>query len=73
MIKHGEANGSLIFHLICPPTRKYKEITLAFAPLDGNGIATSAKDLGVGIGGVVGGYAYNKSGSKAIEGSVFDV
>jgi hypothetical protein len=50
-----------------------KFASLALAPLDGNGIATTAKDLGLGIGGAVGGYAYDKICSKAIDGTVFDV
>jgi hypothetical protein len=50
-----------------------KVCSLALAPLDGNGIATTAKDLGLGIGSAVGGYAYDKICSKAIDGSVFDV
>lgn len=45
---------------------------LALAPIDGNSIAASAKDLGMGIGGAVGGYAYDKITSKALDGTVFD-
>jgi hypothetical protein len=41
--------------------------------LDGNGVATKAKDIGMGVGGAVGGYAFDKISSKAIDGSAFDV
>lgn len=47
--------------------------TLALTPLDGNNIATKAFDLGMGLGGGAGGYAFDKISSKAIEGSCFDV
>lgn len=50
-----------------------KFAALALSPIDGNAIATSAKDLGLGIGGAVGGYAYDKITSKALDGTVFDV
>lgn len=50
-----------------------KLATLALAPLDGNQIATKGFDIGMGIGGAVGGYAYDKFTSGALEGSVFDV
>jgi hypothetical protein len=46
---------------------------LATAPIDGNQIATKAKDLGMGLGGAAGGYVYDKICSKAIDGTVFDV
>ena len=50
-------------------------LKLAAVPLaiiDGNSIATSAKDLGMGLGSAVGGYAYDKITSKALDGTVFD-
>ena len=50
-----------------------KLATLALSPLDGNNISTKAFDLGMGVGGTVGGYAFDKITSKAIEGSCFDV
>lgn len=50
-----------------------KFAALALSPIDGNSIATSAKDLGMGVGGAVGGYAYDKITSKALDGTVFDV
>lgn len=50
-----------------------KFAALALSPLDGNSIANTAKDLALGIGGAVGGYAYDKITSKALDGTVFDV
>lgn len=50
-----------------------KIATLGLSALDGNGIATKAKDIGMGVGGAVGGYAFDKITSKAIDGSAFDV
>ena len=47
----------------------YTKIT---APIDGNSIATGTKDLALGVGGAVGGYAYDKIASKALDGTVFD-
>jgi len=35
--------------------------------------ATKGFDIGMGIGGAVGGYAYDKVTSGALEGSVFDI
>ncbi|MCB4458183.1 MULTISPECIES: hypothetical protein [Leisingera] len=49
-----------------------KFAALALAPLDGNSIATGAKDLALGVGGAVGGYAYDKITSKVLDGTVFD-
>ncbi|MEX0302185.1 MAG: hypothetical protein AB3N24_07160 [Leisingera sp.] len=49
-----------------------KFAALATAPIDGNSIATGAKDLALGVGGAVGGYAYDKITSKALDGTVFD-
>jgi hypothetical protein len=50
-----------------------KFATLGLSVLDGNGVATKAKDIGMGVGGAVGGYAFDKISSKAIDGSAFDV
>jgi hypothetical protein len=50
-----------------------KIATLGLSVLDGNGVATKAKDIGMGVGGAVGGYAFDKISSKAIDGSAFDV
>jgi len=49
-----------------------KFAALGLAPLDGNNIATKATDLGLGLGGAVGGYVYDKITSKALDGTVFD-
>jgi phosphoribosylcarboxyaminoimidazole (NCAIR) mutase len=49
-----------------------KFAALALAPLDGNSIATGAKDLALGVGGAAGGYVYDKITSKALDGTVFD-
>ncbi|WP_247676761.1 MULTISPECIES: hypothetical protein [unclassified Leisingera] len=49
-----------------------KFAALALSPIDGNSIATGAKDLALGVGGAVGGYAYDKITSKALDGTVFD-
>ncbi|MDP5217212.1 hypothetical protein Q5Y75_08285 [Ruegeria sp. 2205SS24-7] len=49
-----------------------KFAALATAPIDGNSIATGAKDLALGVGGAAGGYAYDKITSKALDGTVFD-
>ncbi len=49
-----------------------KFASLALAPIDGNSVATTAKDLGMGLGGAVGGYAFDKISSKAIDGTFFD-
>jgi len=45
---------------------------LGLAPIDGNAIATTATSLGLGIGGAVGGYAYDKITNKALEGTIWD-
>ena len=50
-----------------------KVAMLATAPIDGNGVATKAKELGLGVGGAAGGYVYDKICAKAIDGSVFDI
>jgi hypothetical protein len=50
-----------------------KIATLGLSVLDGNGVATKAEDIGMGVGGAVGGYAFDKISSKAIDGSAFDV
>lgn len=49
-----------------------KFAALATSPIDGNSVATGAKDLALGVGGAVGGYAYDKITSKALDGTVFD-
>lgn len=49
-----------------------KFAVLGLAPLNGNGIADQAGDLAMGIGGAVGGYAYDKITSKAVDGTVLD-
>lgn len=49
-----------------------KFAALALSPIDGNSIATGAKDLALGVGGAAGGYAYDKITSKALDGTVFD-
>jgi len=49
-----------------------KLAALATAPLDGNGIATEAKDLAMGVGEAAGGYVYDKIVSAALDGTVFD-
>lgn len=49
-----------------------KFAALATAPIDGNSIATGAKDLALGVGGAAGGYVYDKITSKALDGTVFD-
>ncbi|KIC23712.1 hypothetical protein GC1_16625 [Leisingera sp. ANG1] len=49
-----------------------KFAALALSPIDGNSIATGAKDLALGVGGAVGGYAYDKITSKVLDGTVFD-
>jgi len=50
-----------------------KLAALALSPIDGNSIATGAKDLALGVGGAAGGYVYDKITSKALDGTVFDV
>lgn len=49
-----------------------KFASLALSPIDGNSIATGAKDLALGVGGAAGGYVYDKITSKALDGTVFD-
>ncbi|EAQ03152.1 hypothetical protein OB2597_13448 [Pseudooceanicola batsensis HTCC2597] len=49
-----------------------KLASAATGVLDGNSIATTAKDLGLGLGESLGGYAYDKITSKALDGTVFD-
>lgn len=49
-----------------------KLAALALSPIDGNSIATGAKELGLGVGGAVGSYAYDKITSKVLDGTVFD-
>ncbi|WP_253279899.1 hypothetical protein [Phaeobacter sp. 11ANDIMAR09] len=49
-----------------------KFAALGLSPIDGNSIATGTKDLALGVGGAVGGYAYDKITSKALDGTVFD-
>ena len=49
-----------------------KFAALALSPIDGNSVATGAKDLALGVGGAVGGYAYDKITSKVLDGTVFD-
>lgn len=49
-----------------------KLAALATSPIDGNSIATGAKDLALGVGGAAGGYAYDKLTNLALDGSVFD-
>jgi DNA anti-recombination protein RmuC len=49
-----------------------KLVSLALSPIDGNSIATGAKDLALGVGGAAGGYVYDKITSKALDGTVFD-
>nr|WP_237217975.1 hypothetical protein [Ruegeria lacuscaerulensis] len=49
-----------------------KFAALATSPIDGNAIANTTKDLALGVGGAVGGYAYDKITSKALDGTVFD-
>jgi len=49
-----------------------KFAALALSPIDGNSIASSAKSLGLGVGGAVGGYVYDKISSKVLDGTVFD-
>lgn len=49
-----------------------KFAALGLSPIDGNSVATGAKDLALGVGGAVGGYAYDKITSKALDGTVFD-
>lgn len=44
---------------------------LGLSPLDGNKIATKAFDLGMGVGGAAGGYAWDKLSQGVLEGSVF--
>ena len=50
-----------------------KFAALGLSVLDGNGVANKAKDIGMGVGGAVGGYAFDKITAKAIDGSAFDV
>lgn len=45
---------------------------LGTAIFDGDKVAETAKDLGMGLGSAVGGYAYDKITSKAIDGTIFD-
>jgi len=49
-----------------------KFAVLGLAPLSGNGIADTAQDLGMGLGGALGGYAYDKITSKATDKTIFD-
>lgn len=49
-----------------------KFAALGLAPLNGNGIADTASDLGMGLGGTLGGYAYDKLTSKSIDGTFLD-
>ena len=49
-----------------------KFAVLGLAPLNGNGIAESAQDLGMGLGNALGGYAYDKITSLATDGTVLD-
>lgn len=49
-----------------------KLASLALSPIDGNSIATGAKDLALGVGGAAGGYVYDKITSKALDGTIFD-
>lgn len=49
-----------------------KFAALGLSPIDGNSIATGAKDLALGVGGAAGGYAYDKITSKVLDGTVFD-
>lgn len=49
-----------------------KFAALGLSPIDGNSIATGTKDLALGVGGAVGGYAYDKITSKVLDGTVFD-
>lgn len=49
-----------------------KLASTATGVLDGNSVATTAKDLGLGLGESLGGYAYDKITSKALDGTVFD-
>ena len=44
--------------------------TLALSPLDGNKIATKSFDLGMGVGGAVGSYAFDKITNGALEGTI---
>jgi len=49
-----------------------KAVGAAAGAIDGNSVASSAQDLGLGLGESVGGYVYDKISSKALEGTVFD-
>ena len=49
-----------------------KFAALGLSPIDGNSVATGAKELGLGVGGAVGGYAIDKIKGKMIDGTVFD-
>ena len=49
-----------------------KFAVLGLAPLDGNGIANTAQNLGLGLGSALSGYGLDKTSSKYFEGTVFD-
>ncbi|WP_375175990.1 hypothetical protein [Pseudooceanicola sp.] len=49
-----------------------KLASTATSILDGNSVATTAKDLGMGLGESLGGFTYDKITSKALDGTVFD-
>lgn len=45
---------------------------VGLAAIDGNKLATSAKDLGMGLGAAAVSYSYDKIASKAVDGTIFD-
>ena len=49
-----------------------KAASVATGALDGNSVASTAKDLGMGLGEAGGGYVYDKITSKALDGTIFD-
>lgn len=49
-----------------------KAAGVAAGALDGNSVASTAKDLGMGLGEAGGGYVYDKITSKALDGTIFD-
>lgn len=49
-----------------------KAASVATGALDGNSVASTAKDLGMGLGEAAGGYVYDKITSKALDGTIFD-
>ncbi|KIC47731.1 hypothetical protein [Tateyamaria sp. ANG-S1] len=49
-----------------------KAVGAAAGAIDGNSVASSAQELGLGLGESVGGYVYDKISSKALDGTVFD-